>query len=340
MVILKNTKNELKELLEKGFLCFIMSVQNLALNYEEDDNSIFDNNLIKVPEMFYKKIFKRNSVSVSEEEISQNKNRKTSMDSYFAEEVLKSSSNSLNFNNNNNLDMKLNKTPEKSNIISNISSFEDSKEKIEDIEKKMRELDLERIRQEEEVAAAEAKRKQSAAEDQLLKEKISLLIKKENNSNNAENEKIDANKYQQILKNVQESSFFNKVIDGSYGSEISKSPTNNEFKQTSIRSDARSVPYSYKDKILSSKSSKDRVDNFKEKGHEEKIFIASNSFKNFKLNSDISSSNNKKNDNKINNKSNASSIKQVDKAADKEHIKISNFDNSLKDVFVNYKYLI
>lgn len=136
MVILKNTKNELKELLEKGFLCFIISVQNLALNYDEDNN-ILDNNLIKVPEFFYNKIFKRSSFSLLEQEINQNKNRKISDDSNKMDDSVRNSFNSFNVTN---LDMKIIKTPDKTNA-NNISSFEDSNYKITE-EKKMKDLDL------------------------------------------------------------------------------------------------------------------------------------------------------------------------------------------------------
>ena len=133
---MKNTKNELKEILEKGFLCFIICVQNLALNYDEDNN-IFDNNLIKVPETFYNKVFKRSSLSLMEQEINLNKNRKISDDSIFIDDSVRNSFNSFNVTNQ---DLKINKTPEKTNV-NNISSFEDSNYKITE-EKKMKDLDL------------------------------------------------------------------------------------------------------------------------------------------------------------------------------------------------------
>lgn len=136
MMLIKNTKNELKELLQKGFLCFVNCVQNLALNYDENDN-IFETNLIKVPESFYKTIFKRNSIYNTELDNSQIKIRKFS-DSSFAFE---NSSNSIIISN---LDQKINKNEGKGNININnyISSIEDSyhDKSIED--RKIKESDL------------------------------------------------------------------------------------------------------------------------------------------------------------------------------------------------------
>lgn len=294
-------------------------MQNLALNYDEDNN-IFHNNLIKVPESFYKKIFKRNSINISELDTLLNKNRKMSDASSSAFEV-NISMNSFIVTK---TDIKITKTPEKATLNElnkiNISSFEDSNGKIAEKDKKIlkpSEISFTKKIEMQYELERKLKKEKTQKEDQLLKEKISKLIKKENAKEENSN-----NKYQQILKNVQGSSFFSKIINDVKGSE-SMSPTNN-FKRTNIRSDCISPAKRFKDKVLSNKS-KEEV-NFRENGTQEKIIFQSNSFKNFTLN-DI--------------KNVESSGYNKQKETNKDDKKISNFENNnskAEDIFANYHY--
>jgi len=153
-------KNDLKEIFEKTILCFIFCIQNLSLNYDED-NYFLQKNLIKVPDYFYNRLEKKYLLLNSENDNGQNQNNnsltKINKDNNISNSFNDSTINNSfleNQNNNHNISDNNRKNNRISNKNSNIlnSSIEEVVEKsidkrIENTEKKnLKSLEDEKIK--------------------------------------------------------------------------------------------------------------------------------------------------------------------------------------------------